>query len=50
MLPKSAGKKLQPGPPKGKLGKKGPPAVPPGPPQAQPPLKAGLSKKLKGMS
>lgn len=57
MLPKAAAGALAPkkikGKLKGKAGAKpaapGGPSVPPGPPQAQPPLKAGASKKLKGM-
>lgn len=58
MLPKKAATAIAPGKPKGKLkGKAKPPTpAPAGAPQAQPAtpkppmLKAGASKKLKGMS
>lgn len=57
MLPKKAAGAIAPGKLKGKAGAKpatgngpGGPTVPPGPPKVQaPPLKAGASKKLKGM-
>lgn len=57
MLPKKAAGLIAPGKLKGKLKGKakpatGTPTTPPGPPQAQgtkPVLKAGASKKLKGM-